>query len=954
MKNRKFLKATKFLSISLSVIIFSTLSEYSFALNSSNDKEKGILTGIVIDKVTGEPLPGVTIFIEGSALAAYSGADGTYRLTGIPEGKHNIVISLISFTKISIPDMLITPGDNELNIVMEEASTVLDEVVISSVQRMNSQIAVINAARRADVVVSGISGKQISQNQERNAAEVVRRIPGVSLTDDRYIMVRGLAGRYNNVWMNNSAVPSTEADTRAFSFDMLPASQIESIMIVKSPSAELPSDFSGGFVKIMTKGISDKNEILLSWGMNYNSSTHFSDLLYSTPSSTDLLGFDNGERSLRTIVPERIDNYDKERVSGITRDGFNNDWKVHSKNAIPDNRVNLMINRHTKFNSGAELSGSLALNYSNSSLSVNNMLNSRYGVYNSVEDKPEFLYSYVDNQYSIDSKAGVMLNIHWLKGDSGIEFRNTLNQHGKNRYTIRDGWQEISARYNQEKYEYLYWARTTYTGQFAGNHKLGRQNISWAAGYSYAGLNQPDRRIINREENLIHGDRYYGMMAIDQNEITRDFVSLDEHTVSGSINTNFTLGLPKNVKTEIKAGLYSEYRTREYKNRQFFYRFNQNNLPENFVYGNVVSDILSSGNYSSDKLYIYEDTDNRNSYNGTNLLGAAYLSGKLTAGDLNINAGLRLEANSMQIRSYDKIYEFSTTSRSYNQLKLFPSLNASYNINPKNLFRLAFGTSVNRHEFREVSTSVFYDFNLFSDVKGNPDLKNATIQNLDLRYEYYPDAGEYITFALFYKHFTTPIEWTYLDAGGSYTYTFENAAGANNLGAEADIRKSLDFTGVKGFTLGLNAALIYSRVSFDKEHSLQVDRPMQGQSPYLVNFSLYYDHPRTGINAGILYNRIGKRIVGIGRVDTGSGASINNDVPDTYELSRDLVDFVLTKRLGKHFDLKLNIKDILNQDITFMQYPKFIDNNGELHERTQIVKKFRPGTNIFLGININL
>ncbi|MDD4639702.1 MAG: TonB-dependent receptor, partial [Bacteroidales bacterium] len=174
-----------------------------------------------------------------------------------------------------------------------------------------------------------------------------------------------------------------------------------------------------------------------------------------------------------------------------------------------------------------------------------------------------------------------------------------------------------------------------------------------------------------------------------------------------------------------------------------------------------------------------------------------------------------------------------------------------------------------------------------------------------------------------------------------------------NLGAEADIRKNLEFIGAKNLTVGVNAAYIYSGVTFDSESSLQVDRPMQGQSPYLINFSLYYDLPRAGINAGLLYNRIGKRIVGIGRVDTGSGASINNDVPDTYELPRDLIDFVLTKKMGECTDLKLNIKDILNQNITFLQYPKFIGNDGKLHERTQTVKRFRPGTNIFLGINIS-
>jgi len=912
-----------------------------------------VLKGVVFDKSTGEPLAGVILFLEGSRQYITSGSDGSYIIKNVSAGRDTLSVSLLSYKKVSVPDILIVPGENELDIVMEESSSTLEEVVVSSVKRMNSQIAVINATREADVVMSGISGKQISQNQERNAAEVVRRIPGVSLTDDRYIMVRGLAGRYNNVWINNSAVPSTESDSRAFSFDMMPASQIESIMIVKSPSAEIPADFSGGFVKIMTKGISEQNEMLLSWGMNYNSSTHFKEFIYNKPSPTDFLGFDSGERALRPVLPLRMDNSDNAQVTEITRNGFSHQWQVKSKNSLPDQKISLMVNRHRKLKSSGEVGAGFALNYSLSSSSIAGMQNSRYGAYNTVEDIPEHLYSYTDDQYSTDSKIGSMLNFSYLKGGTKIEFRNTLNQQGKSRYTFREGWQNVSARYNQQKFEYLYWSRTTYTGQLAGTHRTGKQEVEWNFGYSYAGHNQPDRRIINREENLIYGDRYYAQMAIDQNEISRDFVELDEHTFSGAVNTTFSKLSAGSLKGELKAGLYGEHRTRDYKNRQFFYRFNQNNLPEDFVYRDVVSQILTEENYSADKLFLYEDTDNRNSYEGSNTLGAAYLSLKLNTGNFNLLAGLRFEANFMKIRSYDKIYEFSTTDHNIDHIKLLPSLNASFNINDKSLVRVAYGSSVNRHEFREVSSSVYYDFNLFSDVKGNPDLKNASIHNLDIRYEIYPTTGEYITFALFYKHFINPIEWTYLDAGGSYTYTFENALGADNYGAEADIRKSLDFTGIKGLTLGLNAALIYSRINFDSENSLQVDRPMQGQSPYLVNFSLYYDHPSSGVNLGLLYNRIGKRIVGIGRVDTGSGASINNDVPDTYELSRDLVDFVLTKRLGKHVDLKLNIKDILNQNTTFIQYPKFIDNMGDIQERTQVVKKFKPGTNLFLGININ-
>ncbi len=847
----------------IKILFLLTLFGVSFQRLSA--QTTNLLKGSVVDKTTGEPIIGATVYFEDLLKGASTDLDGTYKIEGVPSGRHRIQIACMTYKTISIPDLDIVKGSNQFDIVMEGSDNVLNAVVVSSVRKMNSQIAMIQTTRSANVVMSGISGREITLSQDRSAAEVVKRIPGVSVINDRYIMVRGLSSRYNNVWINNSAVPSTEADTRSFSFDMLPSSQLENIMIVKSPSAEIPADFSGGFVKMTTKSMPDKNEMIISYGMSANSQTHFNDHFYNTASSTDFLGFDNGVRSLRAIVPERLDN-NSSLVTEVTKNGFRNDWSVKKQRPFLDQRANFMINRAYKLINNAQFGIVGAINYSKSSQTYSYMLNARYGVYNRIADEPEYLYKYIDNQYSIDAKVGAMLNLTYMKGNTKLEFRNILNQIGKNRYTTREGWQNISARYNQEKQEYMYSSRTTYTGQFAGSHRIGESDLDWNISYSYAGLNQPDRRIINREENLIYGDRFFGQMGIDQNEITRDFVKLDEHILSPAVNYTIPLTIKGDIKSEIKAGLYGEFRTRQYSNRQFFYRFNQYNLPEDFVYQPVIDHILNSENLGADKLYIYEDTDNRNSYKGENILGAAFFSYKLPVGKFNFLAGARLEASRMTLTSFNKIYEFTTKDKNYNQVDIFPSLNASYNIDKKNLIRIAYGSSTNRQEFREVSSSVYYDFNLFSDVKGNPDLKNATIHNLDFRYEYYPSNDEYITLALFYKYFINPIEWTYLDAGGSYTYTFENAKGAQNTGIELDIKKNLGFLGIKELTIGLNAALISSKVDFDQSSSLERDRPMQGQSPYLVNFSLFYDNQKLGLSTGLLYNRIGKRIVGIGRL----------------------------------------------------------------------------------------
>jgi hypothetical protein len=934
-------------SFKLTVISAATFFLTTFSLFAQSTQ---VLEGVILDSETGEPVIGASLFFPDLKKGAVTDIDGNYKIDNLPLGKYRAEIGAISYQKIVVEDLEITAGKNTFNIVLDQSANLLAEATVTSARRMNSEIAVIMAARTSATVISGMSGREIGRSQDRNAAEVVRRIPGVSVIGDRYIIVRGLPSRYNNVWINNSSVPSTEADSRSFSFDMLPSSQLESILIVKSQSADLPSDFSGGFVKITTGSMPEKNELIISYGTGINTVTHFNDQLRTKTLTSDYFRISGKERGLSSVVPVRIDNNNPSQVTDVTKRGFREDWSVISGKALPDQRFSVMLNSAAKIFNDTKIGISTAINYTRSSQSYTDMLNARFGVYNVVSDNPEYIYKYTDNQYSLDTRLGGMVNISLLKGENKIEFRNTLNILGKSRYTEREGWQNVSARYNQQKQEYLYTGRLTYTGQIAGNHKVGRGDADWNIAYSFAGMEQPDRRIINREENMIYGDDNYGMMAIDQNEITRDFVSLKEHIVTPAFNFRFPVNSSGTFPLEIKTGIFGEYKTRNYTNRQFFYRFNRYSLPSDFVYGNVVDEILKPENYSADKLYIYEDTDNRNSYKGENFIGAGYLSFKVSKERFTLLAGLRAEAGSMILTSYDKIYDFTTVKRNYDFFNLFPSLNGSYNINKKELIRVAYGKSVNRPEFREISSSVYYDFNLFSDVKGNPSLKQAVIHNLDIRYERYPSTSEYVTLALFYKHFVNPIEWTYLDAGGSYTYTFENAKAANNWGIEADIKRSLDFAGLKNFSAGLNAAYIFSKVSFDKDRSLERDRAMQGQSPYIINASVFYDNGKKGISAAILYNRIGKRIVGIGRADTGSGASVNNDVPDTYELSRDIIDLTISKKIGKTVEIKLGAKDILNQKIVFEQYPKYLDNSGNLQKRNQVSKSFKPGSSFTLAV----
>ena len=238
-----------------------------------------------------------------------------------------------------------------------------------------------------------------------------------------------------------------------------------------------------------------------------------------------------------------------------------------------------------------------AVNYSYSSRTYAGMDNCRYGVYNKKEDKPEYLYKYTDDQYRTTVKAGAMLNVAFIGTRSRYYLRNLLNQVGQDRYTAREGWQNISSLYVQRKAEYLYTSRTTYNGQVAGVHEFAGSRLDWNAGYSYANKHVPDRRIVNLQENDLYGDAHYGEMGIDQNEIRRDFTRLREHIASAGINYELRMREGRKVAPTLRTGAYGEFRTRDYRARAFFYRFNPSNLPADFVYGDVVDEILQPGKY---------------------------------------------------------------------------------------------------------------------------------------------------------------------------------------------------------------------------------------------------------------------------------------------------------------------------------------------------------------------
>ena len=355
--------------------------------------------------------------------------------------------------------------------------------------------------------------------------------------------------------------------------------------------------------------------------------------------------------------------------------------------------------------------------------------------------------------------------------------------------------------------------------------------------------------------------------------------------------------------------------------------------------------LLTDQNYGKDGLYLLEQVDWSNNYEANNTLGSGYLSVLLPffGNRLEAYGGVRFESFHTELISNTRRQEYSPLSTYYDYNNIFPSLNLTWHLTKAQQLRLAYGRTTNRPEFRELSTSVYYDFDLASNVQGNHNLRPAYIDNIDMGWEWYPHAGEVISLSLFYKHFRDPIEWTYTVAGGTdLVYSYMNAEGADNYGVELDIRKQLDFIRLPQLSLSLNAAWIHSSVNFP-EGSNEKDRPMQGQSPYLVNAGLFYYSDATnpdgsmakGWPASLLFNTIGKRIIGVGR-SVGSGET-DIRVPDSYEMPRHQVDINVGKSFG-HFDIRLSVRDVLAQKAQFKQFEQ--TTKGEIQ---QVTRSYKPG-----------
>lgn len=904
------------------------------------------ITGIIKDKNTGETIPGANIVIRGTTIGAISDLDGRFSIHNLKKGTYSLVVSYISYKTVRL-DNIKTGGTEVLDIRMEESVASLEGVTVVAKRQTNTEISMVSSIKNAGIVVSGISAQQISKSQDKDASEVVRRIPGVTVAGNKYIRVRGLAERYNNVMLNQTTAPSMEADIRSFSFDIVPSSLIDRILVFKSPSAELPGDFAGGTVQIFTKSIPEERFIEAGYTGSYREGSSFKRFRGQENSLLNVMGFNDGSHDLPDYFPDDLRRTGGEQLVNAGR-SLPNDWVPVSSNSGLNHSMNLSGGLKLKSGS-AEIGNITSLLYS-SARTIRSTERYDYMEYDRFNNRSSVLYNFIDNEYNYNIRTGVLHNWAFrFNPRHTIEVKNFYNQLSQQQYVLRTGI-HYDFNYVPENHSFDQVYRGIYNGQLNGSHKFmdDKLTIEWVAGYNTSYRNQPDYRRYRTDVDTIEGTRtlYIPLGSASAYFLGRFFSEMKENSLSGSVAFTFKPEFKNTrLKPVIKGGLLMEDKNREFSARNIGYVRTTQSDPT--LEQMSISELFRPENINNTTgIRIDEQSNAADSYSAANTLQAAYLSVMLPVGEkISFTGGVRLEDNKQQLGSKALANDIKN-----NTAHVLPSVNVSYNFTSKSLVRAAYGMTINRPEFRELAPFGFYDFSFNLVKKGNKDLKTATIHNIDLRWEYYPTASEMIMAGVFYKKFIDPIETQFVPGGGSggiKDFSFANVEGAQSMGVEAEVRKSLAGVTRSNFiqdlTVVLNGAFIKSRVKLDNSLVRQsVNRPMQGQSPYIVNVGLYYRNQESDLQVNVLYNITGRYIYSIGF-----------DVyPDVYQMPRNLLDISVNKGLGKHFTVKAGISDLFNDDDVLLQDANA---DGEYNaDNDQVIQRFSPGTLFSLGITWKL
>jgi outer membrane receptor protein involved in Fe transport len=935
---------------------------FSLALTTVVWAQNGIISGKVIDLKTKEPVIGANAVIEGTTVGAATDLDGNFTIANVKPGTYSIVVSSITYKTQTIKDVITeSASKTSLEISLAEDVAELEEVIVTARKEISTDLNLLKSIRESKLVVSGISAEQITKLPDSDAAQIAQRVPGITIVDNRFVMVRGVPERYNQVLVNDAIAPSTEVDRRSFSFDLIPSSSIDQLLIYKSGTPDLPGDFAGGVIRIVTKQATTDEYISFGLSSGFRVGTTFNEFNKSKSSSTDFLGFDDGLRALPKGFPSANELRESPTRSVLRSNAgksLENTMAYSTMSAPVDYGFNFGLARNLNFGR-VKASNLTSVNYSKSFQSYD-LDFVRYNEPRLVANsEPLIQFKFNDNYSRSETKISLVHNWMFDLGErSKVEFKNLLVQIGEDQAVLRTGannYELLGKTQNNVAYHYL--ARTIYSGQLQGTFKSANQATTYSTvlGANYINRDEPDYRRFRRVQTAGSNEPFELLLSSGSTPIDagRFYSELMDVGFSHGLNVEHKFGdIKSSNAASVKAGYYIEKKSRDFTSRYISYFYPGITGFPQAVGQDIVNDPLNEL-FAKDNLYTYnsegtvvpgmaiiEGSRPADRYRGENLYTAGYLSGNMPAGKFDLSGGFRLEYNVQELFSQNDQGPVNVKNPVVSPL---PFANVAFNLGKRSLVRAAYSRTVNRPEFRELAPFGYYQFELDANIAGNPNLKTASIDNIDLRYEMYPNPGEAFSIGGFYKNFTNPIEFQLVNTGGlGQNFSYVNAPTAFSYGGEIEVKKSLASLGVSKFlrntSLNVNASLIKSEVDLGNVTFQTQKRSLQGQSPYVINGNLFYNDMEKNFSVNIGYNVFGRRIYAVGSVV----------LPSWMELPRNALDLQIAKTINK-MEVKLNVNNLLNA-----RYRIYQDDNADekiQNNIDQTVRGHQVGQQISLGVN---
>ncbi|WP_027127512.1 TonB-dependent receptor [Gelidibacter mesophilus] len=867
-------------------------------------QSKASIAGKLIDKeYNNEPLAFGNVLIKGTTIGTTSDMDGTYVFDNLNEGQYTLIYSYVGYETKELEVAVAAGKVVSINVDMVADAAALDEVLITTTTRKESEIALLLTQRKAIEIKQNIGIEELSRKGVSDVAAAVTKTTGVSKqVGSNTIYVRGLGDRYNSTSINGLPVTSNDPEKKNIDLDIFSTDIVEFISIDKVYSSNISGDFAGGNVDITS--------------INYKGKGMFEFSLGSTIGTNAVQKFNN----FQLQEGPKKSGFSSYGVPNDPLNGYNFENSLAPVKEKPlGGKIGLKAGK--SFEIGAE--GSLNLF---ATAGFDNGFGYREGINQSVSAQGAKLKSFHQERFSYHTNTTGMFNANYrINAKHKLAYNFLMvNSSNQMRDTYEGFIRDIAEDDNGLIQRSTYIQNTLFIHQLLGNHQLSDQfDFDWAASYNKVEGDMPDRT----QNTLKYVDEANGYVFA-QNTITdnhRYYQNLIEDELAANLSVSYKLNEDANgnSKGKVILGYNGRLKKRDFEAIQFNFRISGPQLNTTVDPDNL--DLFLNQQNFENGLFNIESFAGLTpqTYDGEQTIHAGFASLHYKFTDrLSAITGIRFEKVEQTV-SWRTQLDASGKSNTFNRNEFLPSIILKYELDDTQNLRLGASKTYTLPQFKERALFIYEDV---TEVKvGNPDLYPSQNYNLDLKWEMFPKNSELLSVTAFGKYILDPINEITL-ASSTNDISFINTGDTGYVyGAEIEFRKDIfNFNEAQSNKLsaGFNASYMQTHQDLDSEKvreetnyntNLTNDTSsFTGASDFLLNADLTYFKDlgnSANMMATLAYSYTSESLYALG-VET-KGNLVDKGIGS--------LDFILKTDINKNFAIDLTVFNMLNPAIERFQ-----------------------------------